>query len=307
MTVSEISREDVSFSSEGQTCRGWLYRPGGPPGAGPAVVLAGGWCYVREIVMPSYAESLARHGVTALVFDYRNFGVSDGDDRQHIDPWAQITDYQNAITFLAGRPDVDSDRLGAWGISYSGGHALILAAIDDRVKAVVSVVPVIDGYRNMRRVQGTLGFRQLKDLLERDRRSRAVDGTRLYVPHATAEPCKDISTWPFPETFHTFGAIKEAVAPLYQNRSSVESVELLMRYSVNPFLPRVLDKAVLMLVAEGDDLTLWDLEIEAFNQLPTADKRLEILRSATHMTVYSDQSKLDRAAALSSDWLSSHL
>ena len=38
-----------------------------------------------------------------------------------------------------------------------------------------------------------------------------------------------------------------------------------MRYDVDPFLPRVLDIAALMLVAEGDDLTLWDLEIEAFN------------------------------------------
>ena len=306
--TADITREDVEFTSNGTTCRGWYYRPTDEADApGPAVVLAGGWCYVREIVMPTYAESLARSGVGALVFDYRNFGVSDGDDRQHIDPWAQITDYQHALSYLSRRPDVDPDRLGAWGISYSGGHVLILAAVDPRVKAIVSIVPVVDGYRNMRRVHGTVGFRHLNELLAEDRGGRAEGKDRLYLPHATEEPWRDLSTWPFPETFQTFAQIKETQAPLYENRSSVESVELLMRYDVGPFLRRVLDVAALMLVAEGDDLTLWDLEIDAFNSLPTATKRLEILRSATHMTVYSDQAKLDRAAGLSTEWLTIQL
>ena len=44
----------------------------------PAVVLAGGWCYVRELVMPYYAEAFASVGIAALVFDYHNLGVSDG-------------------------------------------------------------------------------------------------------------------------------------------------------------------------------------------------------------------------------------
>src|SRR4051794_10731811 len=70
-------REDVEFQSEGTTVRGWLYRPDDADGDVPAVVLAGGWCYVRELVMPYYAESFAAAGIAALVFDYRNLGVSD--------------------------------------------------------------------------------------------------------------------------------------------------------------------------------------------------------------------------------------
>jgi acetyl esterase/lipase len=307
MPQDELVREDVEFSSDGTTCRAWYYRPRGVEGASGAVVLAGGWCYVREVVMPTYAELIARCGVGALVLDYRNFGASDGDDRQHIDPWAQITDYQNALSYLAKRPDVDPDRLGAWGISYSGGHVMILAAIDSRIKAIVSVIPVIDGYRNMRRVHGTIGFRRLNTLIAEDRESRAEGKGRLYLPHATAEPWADLCTWPFPESFHTFNMIKSTVAPLYEPNSSVESVELLMRYSVAPFLPRILDTAALILVAQDDDLTLWDLEIEAFNHLPTVSKKLEILRSATHMKLYSDEGNLSAASELSSDWFANHL
>lgn len=38
----------------------------------------------------------AEAGINALVFDYRNLGVSDGDNRRHLDSWAQIRDYQTA-------------------------------------------------------------------------------------------------------------------------------------------------------------------------------------------------------------------
>jgi len=300
-------REDVEFRSDSQLCRGWLYHD---PAAGirPTVVLAGGWCYVREIVMPTYAEVFLAAGINALVFDYRNLGVSEGDDRQHLDPWAQIRDYQAAISFLERHPSVDSKRIGAWGISYSGGHTLILAAIDDRVQSIVSQIPVVNGYENMRRVHGTMGYRRLAALLTEDRQLRYNEpGRRLYLPHASADPNSEVSAWPFPETFRTFNEIRERSAPLYENRSTVESVELLQNYDVGPFVKRIYDTPVLMIVAEGDDLTLWDLEIAAYNAIPTARKRLEVLPHTTHMTLYSDQDKLAVAAGHAQRWFSETL
>jgi cephalosporin-C deacetylase-like acetyl esterase len=307
--VGRIERRDVEFSSEGETVRGWLYVPERRDEQPlPAVVLAGGWCYVRELVMPHYAASFAAAGVAALVFDYRNLGVSDGSVRQHLDPWAQIRDYQSALGFLESLDDIDDQRLGAWGISYSGGHVLILAAIDPRVRAIVSQIPVVDGYRNMRRVHGTIGYRKLWALILEDRRRRYVDAdTRLHIPHATAEPERDLSTWPFPETYHTFKALKESEAPLYENRSTVESVDLLLNYDVAPFVQRIYDTPTLMLVASGDDLTLWDLEIAAYNALPTADKQLTVLPHTTHMTLYSDRAKLEVAAEAATEWFTSRL
>jgi len=302
-----VERLDVEFLSEGVTIRAWLYLPDGE-GPHPAVVLAGGWCYVRELVMPHYAAQFAENGIAALVFDYRNLGVSDGEPRQHLDPWMQIRDYQNAVSFLATRPDIDAERLGAWGISYSGGHVIVLAAIDPRVKVIVSQIPVVDGYENMRRVHGTMGYRRLWATILDDRERRFADPEdRLHIPHATAEPDRDLSTWPFPETFHTFKALKETEAPLYQNSSTVESVDLLLNYDVIPFARRVYDTPTLMIVAEGDDLTLWDLEIGAYNTLPTARKRLHVLPHTTHMTLYSDRSKLQVAAEQATSWFVEHL
>jgi hypothetical protein len=302
-----VSRLDVEFRSEGATVRAWFYKADGD-GPRPAVVLAGGWCYVREIVMPTYAQGFAQAGVNAMIFDYRNLGVSDGDNRQHLDPWAQIRDYQNAISFLERRDDVDPHRIGVWGISYSGGHALILAAIDPRVKSIVSQIPVVDGYENMRRAHGTMEYRQLWDLILKDRKLRyECPGERLYLPHATENSEAEVSAWPFPETVRTFTAIKNSEAPLYQNRSTVESVDLLMTYDVGPFVKRIYNTPTFMIVAEGDDLTLWDLEIGAFNAIPSGRKRLHVLPHTTHMTLYSDQSKVQTAAKLATDWFSETL
>lgn len=302
-----MQREDVEFLSDGTRVRGWFYAPDGK-GPHPAVVLAGGWCYVRELVMPHYAEEFAQRGVAALIFDYRNLGVSDGEPRQHLDPWMQITDYQNALNYLASRDDADDSRLGAWGISYSGGHVIVLAAIDPRVRVIVSQIPVVDGYENMRRVHGTMGYRELWARILEDRAARYKDpDARLFIPHATADPARDLSTWPFPETYHTFRALRETEAPLYQNSSTVQSVDLLLNYDIIPFARRVYDTPTLMIVAEGDDLTLWDLEIGAYNTLPTAKKRLHVLPHTTHMTLYSDRSKLEIAAREASAWFAEHL
>jgi fermentation-respiration switch protein FrsA (DUF1100 family) len=300
-------RSDVEFASEGDTVRGWFFTPERGEAPYPAIVMAGGWCYVKELVQPHYAQFFVNAGFAVLLFDYRNFGSSDGTRRQHIDPAMQIEDYRNAISYLETREDVDPLRLGVWGLSYSGGHALVLAAVDPRVKCVVSQIPVVDGYRNMRRVHGTMGFRRFEQLLLADRRRRFTTGEGGTLPHAVEDPVVDVSTWPFPETYATFKQLKQSEAPAYENLSTIESAELLMSYSVAPFLPRILDVPTLVIVAENDDLTLWDLEIETYNAIPTSKKRLITIGGSTHMTLYSDRRLLQQAGTAAAEWFSEQL
>jgi pimeloyl-ACP methyl ester carboxylesterase len=271
------------------------------------IVMAGGWCYVKELVQPHYAQMYASAGFAALLFDYRNFGSSDGTRRQHIDPQWQIEDYKNAISYAETRADLDADRIGIWGLSYSGGHALIVGATDPRVKCIVSQIPVVDGYRNMRRVHGTIGFRAFEQLLLEDRRRRFRTGQDGFLPHAAPDPNAVVSTWPFPETYETFKQLKASEAPAYENRSTIESAELLMSYSIEPYLPRILNIPTLVVVAEGDDLTLWDLEIDTYHKIPTAHKKLVVVGGSTHMTLYSDTSLLTKAAEAATEWFTEHL
>jgi fermentation-respiration switch protein FrsA (DUF1100 family) len=303
-----VSMVEVEFGSGGDTVRGDLYVPEGE-GPFPAVVMAGGWCYVKELRQPQYAQEFVDRGFAALIFDYRRLGASDGEPRQHLDPWDQIEDYKNAISFLEGRSDIDADRIGAWGISYSGGHVLILGAVDPRVKVVVSNVPVIDGYENMARVHGAERFRLLQAAILEDRRKRFQTGERGYLPmSATPSGPKDaLVTWPFDEVKTVFEDLKATQAPRHEHINTIESVELLLEYDAAPYAARLLNKPVMMIIAQNDDITSWDRETAVFQSLPTADKELVVLPSTSHMTLYSNLTALDLAAKAAGSWFSTHL
>ena len=300
------SRQDVEFRSEGIRVRGHLYLPEGK-GPHPALAMAGGWCYVKELVLPEYARVLADAGIAVLAFDYRNFGESDGEPRQHIDPWAQIEDYKNALSYLETREEIDRHRLGVWGISYSGGHVLIVAATDPRVQCVISNIPVVDGHLTMKQVHGALAFRALEATVLEDRRKRLASGVHGYLPMSSSDPAHELSTWPFPEVKEAFAALQSTVAPNHQHRNTIASVEHLMSYDVGPFLKRILLPPVLLTVAERDDITLWQEEIRVFNQIATPNKQLYLCRDTSHMTLYSNLTRLEKLAREGRAWVVKHL
>src|SRR3954467_10027825 len=128
-----MARRDIEFDAEGVTLRGWFYDADGQSGAAPTIVMAHGFSAVKEMYLDRFAEVFAAAGLAALVFDNRNFGASDGEPRQEIDPWRQVRDYRDAITFAQGLPETDPARIGVWGSSYSGAHVLVLGAIDRRI------------------------------------------------------------------------------------------------------------------------------------------------------------------------------
>ena len=285
--ADSFTRTTVRFDSDGNSLEAFLYLPDGP-GPHGCVVMGGGWCYVKELAQPRYAQAFAAAGLAALVFDYRCFGGSEGEPRQHIDPWSQIEDYRNAISYVERRDDIDADRIGVWGISYSGGHVLIVSAIDPRVKAACGVVPMVDGYENMRLAHGTIGLRRFHAALLDARRTRYATGEETYLPHQPID-ATELATWPFPQSRKTFAELKASQAPAYEGRSTAQSSELLLGYSVFPFLDRLLGKPTLMMVAEGDDHTHWQLAAKAYDAIPGPAKEFYVIKNAGHLTLYADE------------------
>jgi hypothetical protein len=304
---TQTTTEAVEFQSQGTTVRGTLYLPAGDPRDLPGVVMAGGWCYVKELVLPHYAAAIAERGIAVLAFDYRTFGDSDGAPRLDIDPWGQIEDYRNGLDSLGDDARVDADRLGAWGISYSGGHVLILGALDDRVKAVVSTIPVIEGELNMRRVHGEERYKDLLELIKSDRRSRYEGNEPGLIPFHVADPTKDLATWPFADSEPVFAKLQETDAPNFENFSTIESVERMLAYTVFPYVKRLGKTPTMMVLTENDHKTLVDLEIEAFNQISSPIKQCEILPALNHTSLYEDARHTRTAAAPAADWFERHL
>ncbi len=300
--------KNVEFMSKGIKLVGVLNMPEGD-GPHPLLVVAGGWCYVKEIVMPTYAAELAAVGCATLRFDYRGFGDSDGVQRQHIDPWMQIEDYRNALSFAATLPEVDAERLGVWGISFAGGHALILAGIDPRVRCAVSVIPVIDGYESMRLVHGygKGRFAKLEAAIMEDRERRSRGEPEGHIPHNVEDPDKELCVWPFQPSMKFFSSARESYAPNYNRMSTVESAENLMQYSVMSHLKRNLNTPTQMLIVEGDEHTPWDLQVEAFNRIPSVNKELSVMKKVTHIGLYSSDDFKTQAAKRNAKFVRQHL
>jgi hypothetical protein len=104
---------------------------------------------------------------------------------------------------LEGRPEVDPARIGLWGTSYAGGHALVLGATDKRVACVVAQVPTISGYeQGLRRIPPE-AVTTLEAALDDDERAQA----RGLPPRRQAIISGDVGT---PASYRSQDAIVSA-------------------------------------------------------------------------------------------------
>jgi dienelactone hydrolase len=138
------AREDHDFDSRGTRCAAWLYRPEGAA-MPPVVVMAHGFGAQRDFGLPAYAERFAQRGMAVFLFDYRNFGASDGEPRNLVSNSRHLQDWESALAYVRGLSGIAVDRLGLWGSSFSGGHVIVTASRDAGVSAIVSQVPFVDG------------------------------------------------------------------------------------------------------------------------------------------------------------------
>jgi pimeloyl-ACP methyl ester carboxylesterase len=137
-------RDDVTIPSGGQQLAAYVYRPEAE-GDVPCVVMAHGFSATRDDGLPAYAEAFQAAGFAVVLFDYRHFGASSGEPRQLINVGKQHDDYRTAVAYARGLDGVDADRIALWGTSFSGGHAVSVAAGDPRIAAVVAQCPFTDG------------------------------------------------------------------------------------------------------------------------------------------------------------------
>jgi fermentation-respiration switch protein FrsA (DUF1100 family) len=297
-----MARRDVEFDAEGVSLRGWFYSGEGASGRAPTVVMAHGFSAVKEMYLDAFAEVFASAGLNALVFDNRGFGASDGQPRQEIDPWAQVRDYRHAITYASTMDEVDPSRIGIWGSSYSGGHVLVVGAIDRRVRAVVSQVPLVSGSANIRelvRADFRAGFREMFDA---DRIARFRGDPPAMVPVVAEDPLAP-SALPTPDSWTWFTETAKTRAPAWRNEVTLRTVEMLGEYEPGTYLPRVSPTPLLMLVAEADHLTPAHLAIDAYEQA-RQPKELVILPGG-HFDAYV--AGFERASGPARDWFVRHL
>lgn len=223
-------RTNVEFRTEdGVVLRGWHYRPENGSGPWPTIVMAHGYSAVKEMYLDRFAEVFASSGLAAIVFDNRNFGASDGEPRQEIHPWQQVDDYRGAISFAQTLPETDMERIGVWGSSYSGGHVIVLGAIDRRIKCVASQVPLISSHRTARcLIRADLGASVERTCAE-DRLKRYKGEVPGRIPVVSPDPAGP-AVLPTQDSWQWFDETGKTRAPSWRNAVTLRSVELFLAY-----------------------------------------------------------------------------
>jgi uncharacterized protein len=295
-------REDIAFkTTDGTTLRGWYYVPAGP-GRHPTVVMAHGFSAVKEMYLDKFAEAFAAAGFASVVYDNRNFGASDGEPRQEIDPWLQVRDYSDAITFARTLKQTDPERIGIWGSSYSGGHVLVVAAVDRRVKCVVSQVPLISGWQNFRRIVRADFLAPLRAGLHADRDGRAAGDAPGMLPVVATDPAAP-SALPTADSYKWFTETAAARAPSWRNEVTLRTIEYGFGYEPGAYISIISPTPLLMIVGVNDHLTVSDLAIAAYERA-YEPKRL-VLMPGGHFDAYVEM--FDQSAGPACAWFKTHL
>lgn len=216
---NNVERRDVTIWSDGVRMAGDLYLPKEfkPDDKLPAVLFCAGTGGTKKGTPQKLAPRFVQAGFVFLAFDYRGWGESDSRlmtlDRQpapdakseltvrarairwQMDFADQVMDIRAAISFLAGEPNVDPQRIGILGTSYGGGLVTWTAGNDPRVKCVAAQVGGMGGGR------GPAAERNAYDLATKQARAETepvpfetgkMGGKMTRYEHMRVNPVKSI-------------------------------------------------------------------------------------------------------------------
>jgi uncharacterized protein len=272
-----MQTHEVSFFSEGDRLAGLWRVPDSFDGGLRAIVQGPGWLGLKDAKLyVRYHQALTDAGFGVLVFDYRGFGDSEGNN-ELLSVDAQVRDLVNAVTYLTTRDDVDADAIGVFGSGGTGGgNAVILGSIDGRIRAVVSQLPVADGADWLHRMRSEHEWLSFLQALDEDRRARVLTGSGRMV-----NPREEIMV-PTPERRATF--VKADVDDRVPSTVSFGSADEILSYRPVD-AASVLSTPLLVIGIEDDATTPTDHAVRIF-EAACGPKALIMQRHTTHYAAY---------------------
>ncbi len=291
-------REDVQFTSGADRISAWLYRPAGA-GAPPLLVMAHGLGAVRTMRLDAYAERFAAAGYACLVFDYRNFGDSEGQPRQVLDIDMQLADWAAAVAYARTLDGIDHDRIALWGTSFAGGHVIATAARLPGIAAVVAQCPFTDGIASARTISNPLATARITVRAIRD-----VIGARLGRPPvmiATAGKPGDVALMNTPDSYAGYlRLVPEGV----ELRNEIAARITMKVFTYRPgLLAAKIGCPILFCVCEHDSLAPADATLRHAAKAPRGEVRTY---PEGHFAIYVDDA-FERVVADQLAFLDKHL
>jgi uncharacterized protein len=265
----EALQHDVTFQSDGNTLAGTVHVPDdlAPGERRPAVIMMHGFGANRNGGPAWFCGQLAAWGYVALGIDFRGCGESGGE-RGRVIPMEEVADARNALSYLAGRPEVDPQRIALAGSSLGAGVAIHAAAVDQRVAAVILENAVANGERTIRGMHSAESWEQFLCRMETglEARTRGELGAKIH-------------------RFDIFEMPKHLQVNLRSNNSlmefSADTPAAFFMFRPEDVIAKVAPRPILILHSAGDKVCTAE---EAFNlaRLAKPPVELHLMDGANH-------------------------
>lgn len=240
----------------------------------PVVIPSSGYQGLKVIHPERFARALTARGYAVVAFDYRGFGLSEGE-RGRLVPQEWAEDLRAAVDRACAADELDETRLGLLGWGMGGGVVIAEAAEDERVRAVASVNCISDGHRSTRHTHDETSWESLLTRVAADRGRRTELGrSEITSPWDIVRLDRD---------GHTDGYVGEELykAPGFGAGVSLESADLLLRFSPQSVVHKIAPRPVL--VVHGAENGLYDpQEARALYEHAQEPKRLHLIDGAGH-------------------------
>jgi uncharacterized protein len=293
----------IPVESDGEVVRlhAWLAKPD-RPGKHSAISMAHGFAGLKDRGLRAFAERFAKAGFAVIVHDHRGFGLSGGEPRGDIDPWRQIADWRRVLSYLETIEAVDPERIGIWGSSYAGGHAMVLGATDPRVRAIVSQVPTISGFaQSLRRANAGDRRKIVWSFVEDDRAQLA--GTAPVVQQVVSMDPEVPAVYRSQAMIDYHDSFKLPAGVDPSEKVTLRSTQRAWMYEPGMWVDRIGPKPLLMVVASEDATTPVDLALGAFERAHEPKKL--VIYEGDHFDAYV--AAFETASSAAEDWFITHL
>lgn len=240
----------------------------------PVVVAASGYQGLKVIHPERFARALAPRGYAVLAFDYRGFGLSEGE-RGRLVPQEWTLDLRAAVDRVAAHPQCDAARIALLGWGLGGGCVVAEAADDPRVKVLASCNGIADGYRSTQKMHDEESWASLLARVEADRGRRAELGrSEITSPW-------DIVRLDLDDRTDDYVGDELYKAPGFGSGVNLESADYLLRFKPVEGVAKLHNQPLLVVHGEVNELHKLQ-EAQALYDAAPGKKRLEILEGKGH-------------------------
>jgi uncharacterized protein len=270
-----MTAQPLPFFADGLRIDADLHLPAdAKAGATPVIVAASGYQGLKVIHPERFARALIPRGYAVLTFDYRGFGLSEGE-RGRLAPQDWVEDVRAAVDRLGGCALVDPSRIGLLGWALGGGVVVAEASDDPRVRAVAAVNAIADGERSTRNMHDDASWNRLLERIAADRASRATHGrSEITSPWDIVRLDLDGRTSPYVRS-------ELYKAPGFGSGVTLQSAEMLLRFSPEQVVSRMAGRSLLIVHGDRNELHRPEEARSLFDHAGEP-KRLEYLEGFGH-------------------------